>query len=116
MIGEADTCRKYVEPKLDAAGWNTLPSSYTEQVTFTDGRIVVIGGRARRRPGRRADYLLRLRRDFPIAVVEAKAGYKSPRNPGRFKHRRQSVRRAPALRGCVCPSCRALLFTAGRVS
>jgi type I restriction enzyme R subunit len=78
VIGEADTCRKYVEPKLDAAGWNTLPRSYTEQVTFTDGRIVVIGGKARRRPGRRADYLLRLTRDFPIAVVEAKAAYKQP--------------------------------------
>ncbi len=78
MINEADTCRKYVEPRLDAAGWNDLPHSYTEQVTFTDGRIVVTGGKARRRPGRRADYLLRLTRDFPIAVVEAKAAYKLP--------------------------------------
>ncbi len=78
MIGEADTCRQYVEPKLNGAGWDEPPHSYTEQVTFTDGRIVVTGGRARRRPGRRADYLLRLTRDFPIAVVEAKAAHKSP--------------------------------------
>lgn len=78
MINEADTCRRYVEPSLDAAGWNAPPHSYTEQVTFTDGRIVVTGGKARRRPGRRADYLLRLTRDFPIAVVEAKAAYKLP--------------------------------------
>ena len=78
MINEADTCRRYVEPKLDAAGWNDPPRSYTEQVTFTDGRILVTGGKARRRPGRRADYLLRLTRDFPIAVVEAKAAYKGP--------------------------------------
>jgi type I restriction enzyme R subunit len=38
----------------------------------------VTGGRVRRRPGKRADYLLRYTRDFPIAVVEAKAAYKAP--------------------------------------
>ncbi len=78
MIGEADTCRKYVEPLLNAAGWDDPPRSYTEQVYFTDGRIVVMGSRVRRRPGKRVDYLLRLTRDFPIAVVEAKAAYKLP--------------------------------------
>ncbi|HYK94343.1 MAG TPA: DEAD/DEAH box helicase family protein [Candidatus Dormibacteraeota bacterium] len=78
MIGEADTCRKYVEPKLDVAGWNDSPHSYTEQVYFTDGRIIVVGTKVRRRPGKKADYLLRFTRDFPIAVVEAKAAYKLP--------------------------------------
>jgi type I restriction enzyme, R subunit len=78
MINETDTCRKYVEPKLDAAGWNEPPHSYTEQVYFTDGRILVRGSHVRRKPGRKADYLLRLTRDFPIAVVEAKAAYKLP--------------------------------------
>lgn len=78
MIGEADTCRKYVEPLLNAAGWDDPPCSYTEQVYFTDGRIIVTGARVRRRPGKKADYLLRLTRDFPIAVVEAKAAYKRP--------------------------------------
>jgi Type I site-specific restriction-modification system, R (restriction) subunit and related helicases len=78
LIGEADTCRKYVEPKLDAGGWDAAPHSYTEQVYFTDGRIIVVGTKVRRRPGKKADYLLRLTRDFPIAVVEAKAAYKLP--------------------------------------
>jgi len=78
VIGEADTCRKYVEPLLDAAGWDEPPRSYTEQVYFTDGRIVVMGSRVRRRAGKKADYLLRLTRDFPIGVVEAKAAYKLP--------------------------------------
>lgn len=41
--------------------------------TFTDGRIYLVGGRTKRRDGKRADYILRFRRDFPIAVVEAKA-------------------------------------------
>jgi type I restriction enzyme R subunit len=77
MINEADTCRKYVLPKLIAAGWDNDPRSFTEQKTFTDGRIVLVGEKIRRRPQKRADYLLRYTRDFVIAVVEAKAAYKS---------------------------------------
>lgn len=50
MITEADTCRKYVLPKLVAAGWDTEPRYFTEQKTFTDGRIVVTGSKARRGP------------------------------------------------------------------
>ncbi|TAN62518.1 DEAD/DEAH box helicase [bacterium] len=77
MLNEADTCRKFVVPKLNEAGWDNDPHSFTEQRTFTDGRIVVAGSRVKRRQQKRADYLLRYTRDFPIAVVEAKAFYKS---------------------------------------
>jgi len=38
----------------------------------------VTGNRTKRRKSKRADYLLRYTRDFTIAVVEAKAEYKSP--------------------------------------
>ena len=72
-MNEADTCRKYVVPKLQAAGWDESPHAINEQRTFTDGRVVFVGGRARRGRQKRADYLLRYRADFPIAVVEAKA-------------------------------------------
>jgi type I restriction enzyme R subunit len=78
MITEADTCRKYVLPKLIEAGWDNDPYSFTEQKTFTDGRIVVTGQKIKRRPQKRADYLLRYTRDFMIAVIEAKAAYKLP--------------------------------------
>jgi type I restriction enzyme, R subunit len=78
MSNEADTCRKYVLPKLVEVGWDEEPRSFTEQKTFTDGRIVVIGEKVRRRSQKRADYLLRYTRDFTIAVVEAKAEYKTP--------------------------------------
>jgi len=73
---EADTCRKYVLPKLYDAGWND--DQISEQKTFTDGRIVVVGSQCYRKKPKRADYLLRYRRDFLIAVVEAKAAYKNP--------------------------------------
>ncbi len=78
MITEADTCRKYVLPKLTEAGWDNDPHSFTEQKTFTDGRIVVIGQKIKHRKPKRADYLLRYTRYFMIAVIEAKAAYKSP--------------------------------------
>src|SRR5215210_1650275 len=60
------------------AGWDELPRSVTEQRTFTDGRIMVTGKKARRGPQKRSDYLLQYTRDLTIAVVEAKAAYKSP--------------------------------------
>jgi type I restriction enzyme R subunit len=78
MITEADTCRKYVLPKLIEAGWDNDPHSFTEQKTFTDGRIIVTGQRIKRQKQKRADYLLRYTRDFMIAVIEAKAAYKLP--------------------------------------
>jgi type I restriction enzyme R subunit len=76
FLTEADTCRRYVLPKLYAAGW--IDDQITEQRSFTDGRIVVAGTKVKRKPQKRADYLLRYRRDFPIAVVEAKAVYSNP--------------------------------------
>jgi type I restriction enzyme R subunit len=75
-MNEADTCREYVLPKLEEAGWKEeqiLPQFY-----FTDGRVQVIGGTARRLPRKFADYLLKYRRDTMLAVVEAKAEYKQP--------------------------------------
>ena len=77
-VNEADTCRKFVVPLLQAAGWDDEPHSIAEQRTFTDGRIVPVGKGFVRKPPKRADYLLRYTRDFPLAVVEAKAGYKTP--------------------------------------
>ena len=63
-------------PRLQEAGWDARPHVINEQRTFTDGRILFAGGKARRGPQKRADYLLRYRADFPIAVVEAKANYR----------------------------------------
>src|ERR1700687_4406570 len=42
------------------------------------GRIVVAGSKGKRRPQKRLHYLLRYRRDFPLAVVEAKTIYARP--------------------------------------
>lgn len=72
VITEADTCREFVTPKLVEAGWGAAPHVIGEQRSFTNGRIIVAGGKVRRGKQKRADYLLYYRRDYPLAVVEAK--------------------------------------------
>ncbi len=72
-MSEADTCRTYILPKLQAAQWDD--DSIREQYVLTPGRIVPIGGQHTRKTGLRPDYVLFIRRNIPIAVVEAKADY-----------------------------------------
>jgi type I restriction enzyme R subunit len=72
---EADTCRKEVLPKLYESQWTD--ELIIEQRTFTDGKIIVIGRKARRKKAKRFDYLLRYSQNFPIAIVEAKKKYKA---------------------------------------
>lgn len=76
MTNEADTCRKFVVPKLQSAGWDSDPHSIAEQRSITDGRVIPVGKGFVRKPPKRVDYLLRFTRDFPLAVVEAKVSYK----------------------------------------
>lgn len=44
---EADTCRKEVLPKLYESQWTE--DLILEQRTFTDGKIIIIGRKARRK-------------------------------------------------------------------
>lgn len=64
-------------PLLQKAGWEDEPHSIAEQRTITDGRIIPTGKGFIRKPPKRADYLLFYERGFPLAVVEAKADWKS---------------------------------------
>ena len=50
---EADTCREFVTPKLVEAGWGAAGSVIGEQHSFTNGRIIVAGGKVRRGKQRR---------------------------------------------------------------
>lgn len=73
-MSEADTCRKYITPALQAAGWDKPPYVLMQEYFFTAGRLHPVGDgeMAVRGERKRADYLLCYRRDFPLAVVEAK--------------------------------------------
>ncbi len=72
-MNEADTCRTLVRPKLETAGWDGDNYFFSEQTPFTDGRIVVPGGRPHRLKKKFSDFLLRYTRDITLAVVEAKS-------------------------------------------
>lgn len=71
---EADTCRKDVLPKIYASDWTD--EQIIEQRTFTDGKIIVLGRKAKRKKAKRFDYLLRYSQNFPLAIIEAKVKYK----------------------------------------
>jgi type I restriction enzyme R subunit len=74
---EADTCRTYIVPALYTAGWED--ETIREQLVLTPGRIVPLGETKHfRQDGLRADYVLFIRKNIPIAVLEAKAEYKKP--------------------------------------
>lgn len=73
---EADTCRDYVMPRLEEAGWEG--DQIVEQYRITDGRVISVGTKHRRDTPLRADYVLEYRPGLPIAVVEAKRAYSIP--------------------------------------
>ena len=56
----ADTCRKFIVPKLQSAGWDRDPFFLAEQPTLTNpkGRICIIGGKIVRGEPKRAAYQL----------------------------------------------------------
>lgn len=70
-MSERDICTKYITPALVKAGWD-IKRQIREEVTFTDGRIIVRGNVTTRGKRKRADYILYYKSNLPIAVVEAK--------------------------------------------
>jgi type I restriction enzyme R subunit len=73
---EKDTCRDYVLPRLQAAGWSR--DQILEQFPITDGRIISVGKKHRRADPLRADYVLEYEPGLQIGVVEAKREYAIP--------------------------------------
>ncbi len=68
---ETDIRTKFITPSITFAGWNPM-SQIREELQHTAGRVMVQGKIARRRPGKRADYVLFYKPGIPIAIVEAK--------------------------------------------
>ena len=69
-MSEEDIKLKYITPALRTAGWELEDISM--ECRITDGRIQLKGGTAVRQTPKRADYLLCLSPNNPIAVIEAK--------------------------------------------
>ncbi len=75
-LTEADTCRKYVLPKLYAAGWTD--DQISEQKSFTDGRIVAAGAKPTRRPQKTGRLPLEVPTRLHPRGRGGKADYKNP--------------------------------------
>ena len=70
-LTERDICTKFINPALEAAGWD-LMHQIREQHFFTDGPVMVRGKAVKRGDRKFADYLLLHKPNFPLAVIEAK--------------------------------------------
>ena len=70
-LSERDICTKYITPAVKGAGWDIL-TQVREEVTFTKGRIIVRGQTAKRGKTKRADYILYVKPNIPVALIEAK--------------------------------------------
>ncbi len=70
-LSEADIRTKYITPAIQKAGWD-IQTQFREEVTFTDGKILVKGKLTARGKQKRADYILYYKPNIPIAIVEAK--------------------------------------------
>ncbi|WP_107668706.1 EcoAI/FtnUII family type I restriction enzme subunit R [Cyanothece sp. BG0011] len=71
-LSERDICTKYITPALVQDNKWDSNTQIREEVTFTDGRILVRGKLTSRGKGKRADYILYYKPNLPIAVIEAK--------------------------------------------
>ncbi|MBM3604705.1 MAG: DEAD/DEAH box helicase [Alphaproteobacteria bacterium] len=71
LLSERDICSKFILPALINAGWD-LQSQIKEEKTLTAGRIIVRGKLVARGKKKRADYVLYVKPNIPIAVIEAK--------------------------------------------
>ncbi|SNR57968.1 type I restriction enzyme, R subunit [Lutibacter agarilyticus] len=70
-LSERDICTKFINPAIEKAGWD-MKRQVREEVSFTDGRIIVQGNLYTRGKSKRADYILYYKSNIPIAVIEAK--------------------------------------------
>jgi len=71
QLSERDVCTKLITPALERAGWD-IQSQVREEVSLTAGRVMVRGRLVARGTAKRADYVLYLKPNLPLAVVEAK--------------------------------------------
>ncbi len=71
LLSERDICSKYILTALIASGWD-LQTQIAEERTLTAGRIIVRGKLVARGRKKRADFVLYLKPNIPIAIIEAK--------------------------------------------
>ena len=68
-LTERDICTKFINPALEAAGWD-LMHQIREQYYFTKGRVIVRGKTVKRGDRKFPDYILFHKPNIPLAVIE----------------------------------------------
>jgi type I restriction enzyme, R subunit len=74
IFSESDVKEKFITPAIIRAGWDEL-TQIRREVYFTEGRIYVKGRMTARGKRKFADYILyyqSLKKNIPIAIIEAK--------------------------------------------
>lgn len=71
QMTEEDIKLNFITPALLSKGWKDKITMETK-VQFTDGKINLKGNVAVRGDAKKADYVLYMHKDYPIAIVEAK--------------------------------------------
>lgn len=75
-LSERDICTKFITPAIQRAGWD-ISTQVREEVSFTKGRIIVRGKLVSRGKAKRADYVLYIKPNIPLALIEAKDNSRS---------------------------------------
>lgn len=75
-LTEQDIRSKFINPALEAAGWDPM-HQIREEYPFTDGRVIVKGKTVKRGERKVADYLLLHSSGRRLAVIEAKDNHHS---------------------------------------
>lgn len=70
-MNEEEIKLEYITPAIVARGWKDLITMETK-VYFTDGKVNISGNYVTREKPKKADYVLYLAANYPIAIVEAK--------------------------------------------
>ena len=70
-LSERDIFTKFITPAIENARWDKQTQIF-EDVSFTDGKIIVRGILTARGARKRADYILYHKPNMAIAIIEAK--------------------------------------------
>lgn len=71
QMTEEDIKLNFITPALLSGGWQNKITMETK-VKFTDGKVNIKGNLISREPAKKADYILYINANNPIAIVEAK--------------------------------------------
>ena len=97
-LSEGDIFSKFINPSIEKVGWN-VKKQVRDEVSFTDGRIIVQGKLYTQVKRKRADYILYFMPNVPIVTLDAKNGEKSVCSFTPIEEQKAIVQKVTALMG-----------------